>query len=76
MNHYSINVDGEEEVQLHVILPSALPRGEWPVTSVGRFTPGEAPFDSVSSAKYVNYIQAMLYTDVSVPYLFLAFLHF
>ena len=50
MNHHSINADGGEEVQLHV---------EWPVTSDGRFTPGEAPIDSGCLAKYATNIQAM-----------------
>jgi len=76
LNHHSINEDGGQEVLLHVILPSALRGGEWPVTRDGRFTPGEDPIDSGCPAKYVTNIQAMLCVDNRVSFLSLSFLYF
>jgi hypothetical protein len=72
MISHSINADQVKELELHVIL---LREGEWPVTSVARFTTGKGPIDFVCPVKYVSYIQAM-YADVRVPVLSLSFLYF
>jgi hypothetical protein len=38
-----MKTDGGVDVQMQVLLTSALVGGEWPASRPGRFTPGEEP---------------------------------
>jgi hypothetical protein len=48
IKHYAMKVYGGVDVWIHIFLTSALVRGEWSTSRLGRFTPGiESPVSIV-----------------------------